>query len=79
MKVSSEDTETKANLTEVSFPENRCEVCDFPKNTKTLVIKTKYVFMWPWKPKNMTNKCYAFDDEKTQNIYRQIKLKSKKM
>ena len=45
MKVSSVDKETKANLTEVSFPENRCEVCDFPKNTKTLVIKTKYVFM----------------------------------
>ena len=75
MKVFSEDKETKANLIEVSFLENRCEVWDFPKNTKTLLIETKYVFMGPCKPKNITKKGYAFDDEKAQDIYRYIKSK----
>ena len=75
MKVFSEDKETKANLIEVSILENRCGVWDFPKNTKTLLTETKYVFMEPCKPKNITKKGYAFDHEKAQDIYRYIKSK----
>ena len=71
MKVFSEDKETKASLIEVLFLENGCGVWDFPKNTKTLLIETKYVFMGPCKPKNITKKGYAFDNEKAQDIYRQ--------
>ena len=70
MKVFSEDKKTKANLIEVSFLENRCEVWDFPKNTKTHLTETKYVFMGPCKPKNITKKGYAFDDEKAQPSYK---------
>ena len=73
----SDDVDTLATSSEFKLLQYSCGIWKFPRIAKIRIIETKYIFYGPCTPQATTNNEYKFeDDEKTQKMFKSLKLKN---
>ena len=76
LKVFTNDEENNnAERVEIKFLCKKCEAWDFPSKEDQQIIESKFVFMGPCKPQELTKVGHFFDDEKASLLYKYIKSK----